>query len=309
MNKIEILAMAPLTPAVFKTLEERYVVHRFWENSGLETYGANIRGIATNGGIGATADVLEKLPALEIISVFGVGVDAIDLAEVKRRGIAVTTTVDVLTEDVADQALALLIALARKIVAADQFVRSGNTAWSSFPLSRRVSGKKAGILGLGGIGKALAKRLLAMDVTISYTNRKPADVPYRFEPNLEKLAADSDFLIITASGGPSSRGLVNDRVLDALGPNGLLVNVSRGSIIDEPALISALENSHIGGAGLDVFEGEPKISPKFFTLENVVLAPHAGSGTVETRAAMGQLVIDNLAAHFAGQPLLTPYSL
>lgn len=305
MNKTEILAMTPLK-TIIKALEDQYVVHRFWENPDVEKYGANIRAIATNGPTGVSTTVFEKLPAVEIISVFGVGVDAIDLVEAKRRGIAVTTTPGVLTDDVADQALALLIALSRQIVAGDQFVRTGNSAWSTFPLTRRVSGKKAGILGLGGIGKALARRLLALDMAISYTNRKPANVPYRFEPNLEKLAADSDFLIITASGGGSSRHLVNARVLDALGPNGMLVNVARGSVVDEEALISALENRRIAGAGLDVFDDEPKISPKFFTLNNVVLAPHAASGTVETREAMGNLVLGNLAAHFAGEPLLTP---
>lgn len=206
----------------------------------------------------------------------------------------------------ADQALALLIALSRQTVAGDQFVRSGNPSWSSFPLTRRVTGKKVGILGLGSIGKALARRLMALDMTISYTNRKPADVPFQFVPDIEKLAADSDFLIITASGGESSRHIVNARVLDALGPKGMLINVARGSVVDEEALISALENRRIAGAGLDVFDNEPRISPKFFTLKNVVLAPHAASGTVETREAMGKLVLGNLAAHFAGEPLLTP---
>ena len=311
MKQIEILATAPLIPSVMQTLDDTYVVHRLWEAPDraalLAEHGSRIRGIATNGSAGAGAALLDELPALEIISCFGVGVDAIDLASAARRGIAVTTTPGVLVEDVADQALALLLAVSRNIVAADRHVREGKWAFSELALTRRVSGKKAGILGLGDIGKALASRLTAMRVSISYCNRRAADVPYRFVPDLEALAADSDFLIITASGGASTRNLVNARVLDALGPEGFLVNVARGSIIDEPALILALENRKIAGAGLDVFWDEPHPSPAFSRLSNVVLAPHAASGTVETRTAMGQLVIDNLAAHFAGKPLLTPY--
>ena len=311
MKQIEILVTAPLIPSVMQTLDDTYVVHRLWEAPDraalLAEHGSRIRGIATNGSAGAGAALLDQLPALEIISCFGVGVDAIDLASAARRGIAVTTTPGVLVEDVADQALALLLAVSRNIVAADRHVREGKWAFSELALTRRVSGKKAGILGLGDIGKALAARLAAMRVSVSYCNRRAAEGPYRFVPDLEALASDSDFLIITASGGASTRNLVNARVLDALGPEGFLVNVARGSIIDEPALVSALQNRKIAGAGLDVFWDEPHPSPAFFALDNVVLAPHAASGTVETRAAMGQLVVDNLAAHFAGKPLLTPY--
>jgi hydroxypyruvate reductase len=312
MKQIEILATVPLAPGVMQTLNDTYVVHRLWEAPGgaalLAEHGSRIRGIATNGSVGAEAALLDQLPALEIISCFGVGVDAIDLAGAARRGIAVTTTPGVLVEDVADQALALLLAISRNLVAADRHVREGKWAFSELALTRRVSGKKAGILGLGGIGKALASRLAAMRIVVSYCNRSAADVPYRFVPDLESLASESDFLIITASGGASTRALVDARILDALGPEGFLVNVARGSIVDEPALIAALQNRQIAGAGLDVFWDEPHPSPAFSDLDNVVLAPHAASGTEETRAAMGQLVIDNLAAHFAGKPLLTPYS-
>jgi lactate dehydrogenase-like 2-hydroxyacid dehydrogenase len=311
MKQIEILATAPLMPSVMEALGDSYVVHRLWEAAEraalFAEHGSRIRAIATNGSIGADAALLDQLPALEIISCFGVGVDAIDLAGAARRGIAVTTTPGVLVDDVADQALALLLAVSRKIVAADRHVREGKWARSELVLTRRVSGKKAGILGLGDIGKALAERLAALGMSISYCNRSVAAVPYRFVADLEALAADSDFLIITASGAASTRNLVNASVLDALGPQGFLVNVARGSIIDEPALISALQNGRIAGAGLDVFWDEPNPSPAFSALDNVVLAPHAASGTVETRAAMGQLVIDNLAAHFSGKPLLTPY--
>jgi hydroxypyruvate reductase len=311
MKQIEILAATSLTPEVMQALDSRYVLHCLWETPNhaafLAKHGSRIRAIVTNGSVGANAELLDQLPALEIICCFGVGVDAIDLPRAARRGIPVTTTPGVLNDDVADQALALLLAVSRHIVGGDRHVRAGKWASSELPLTRRVSGKNGGIFGLGNVGKAVATRLTAMGVAVSYCDRHVTDTHYRFVPDLETLATDSDFLIITASGGESTRKIVDARILNALGPDGFLVNVARGSIIDEPALISALQNGKIAGAGLDVFWNEPRPSPAFFVLDNVVLAPHAASGTVETRAAMGQLVIDNLAAHFAGQPLLTPY--
>ena len=224
-----------------------------------------------------------------------------------RRGIAVTTTPGVLVEDVADQALALLLAVSRNIVAADRHVREGKWSFSELALTRRVSGKKAGILGLGDIGKALAVRLTAMRVSVSYCNRSAAEVPYRFVPTSKLWPRTPTSLSSRPAEAHQPATWSDARVLDALGPEGFLLNVARGSIIDEPALLSALQNRKIAGAGLDVFWDEPHPSPAFSRLDNVVLAPHAASGTVETRAAMGQLVVDNLAAHFASKPLLTPY--
>ncbi len=268
---------------------------------------ANIRAIATRGDLGASAELMGALPKLEIVSVFGVGTDSVDLACARSRGIKVTNTPDVLTDDVADLGVALLLATARHVPQGDRFVRNGSWPQGGLPLVTRVSGKKVGIVGMGRIGVAVAKRLRGFDCEISYFARSEKDgMPFRFEPDLLALARDSEFLIVTLSGGESTKNMINAEVLQALGPDGILVNVSRGTTVDELALIKALEDKAIKGAGLDVFWNEPNINPAFFTLDNAVLQPHHASGTVETRKAMGQLVRDNLVAHFAGKPLLTP---
>jgi D-3-phosphoglycerate dehydrogenase len=203
--------------------------------------------------------------------------------------------------------VALLLAAARHVPKGDALVRSGTWPQGGLPLVTKVSGKKVGIVGMGRIGAAVAKRLNGFDCDISYFARSEKDgSPFRFEPDLLALARSSEFLIVTLSGGGSTKNMINAGVLEALGPDGILVNVSRGTTVDEPALIAALQSKTIKGAGLDVFWNEPNINPAFFTLDNVVLQPHHASGTVETRKAMGQLVRDNLAAHFAGKPLLTP---
>ncbi len=266
-----------------------------------------IRAIATRGDLGASAELMRALPDLEIVSVFGVGTDSVDLAYARSRGIKVTNTPDVLTDDVADLGVALLLAAARHVPQGDALVRAGTWAQGGLPLVTRVSGKKVGIVGMGRIGVAVAKRLRGFDCEISYFARSEKDgLPFRFEPDLLALARDSEFLIVTLSGGDSTKNMIDAEVLQAFGPDGILINVSRGTTIDEPALIAALQNKTIKGAGLDVFWNEPNINPAFFTLDNAVLQPHHASGTVETRKAMGQLVRDNLAAHFAGKPLLTP---
>jgi lactate dehydrogenase-like 2-hydroxyacid dehydrogenase len=266
-----------------------------------------IRAIATRGDLGASAALMGRLPNLEIVSVFGVGTDGVDLAHARARGIAVTNTPDVLTDDVADMAVALLLATARQLPQGDTLVRSGAWPQGGLPLVTRVSGKKVGIVGMGRIGSAVARRLSAFDCEISYFARSEKDFSqWKFVADLVELARENAFLIVTLSGGDDTKGMINATVLDALGPDGILVNVSRGSTVDEPALIAALEKRAIKGAGLDVFWNEPAINPAFFTLANAVLQPHHGSGTVETRKAMGQLVRDNLAAHFSGRPLLTP---
>lgn len=247
---------------------------------------------------------MRALPMLEIVACYGVGTDAIDLAHARAAGVRVTNTPDVLTDDVADMAVALLLAAARLIPQGDAEIRRGGWA---MPLTTRVSGKAVGVVGMGRIGAAVARRLAAFDCDVAYFGRSPRPgSPFAFEPDLVALARRSEFLVVTLAASPATAGIVNAAVLDALGPDGILVNVSRGSTVDEPALLAALETGRIKAAGLDVFLNEPAIDPRFVALGNVALAPHHASGTVETRRAMGQLVRYNLAAHFAGRPLLTP---
>jgi hydroxypyruvate reductase len=311
--KPEILMIAPMMPSVMQACEQAYTVHRLWEapdrDAFLERVSERVRGIATNGSVGASGELIDTLPKLELIACYGVGVDAIDLARAKARGVPVTTTPDVLTADVADMAVALILATTRRIVRGDRYVRSLEwPAKGEMPLTRRVTGKRVGIVGLGRVGKALAKRLTAFDMTVSYTDVKAQpDQPYTFNPDLIALASDNDFLVITAAGGPASRKMVNRAVLEALGPQGTLINVSRGSILDEDALVQALQDGKLGAAGLDVFANEPHVPQALFGMDNVVLMPHHSSGTVESRTAMGELVIGNLEAHFTGKPLLTPF--
>jgi D-3-phosphoglycerate dehydrogenase len=311
MTKPEILMMGPYPAWDLEDLESNYKVHRLWEAADraafLSEVGGNVRAIATRGEIGASAELMKALPGLEIVSCYGVGTDAIDLSHAKANGIRVTNTPNVLTADVADIGVGLLLAVARQIPQADRYVRDGRWRNANMQLVTRVHGKKVGIVGMGRIGVEVAKRLAAFDCPIAYfdINRRD-DLPYTFVPNLITLAEQSEFLIVTLAGGASTQGIINADVLQALGGDGILINISRGSTIDEAALLDALERNVIKGAGLDVFWNEPNIDERFLTLENVVLQPHHASGTVETRQAMGKLVRDNLAAHFAQQPLLTP---
>lgn len=291
-----------------EALEADYRVLRLWEEADpagfLAAHGAEVRAVATRGDLGASAALIGALPALEIVACYGVGTDAIDLAHARAAGVRVTNTPDVLTDDVADMAVALLLAAARLIPQGDAEVRRGGWA---MPLTTRVSGKAVGIVGMGRIGAAVAKRLAAFDCDVAYFGRSPRPgSPVVFEPDLVALARRSEFLVVTLAASPATAGIVDVAVLDALGPDGILVNVSRGSTVDEPALLAALEAGRIKAAGLDVFLNEPAIDRRFAALGTVALAPHHASGTVETRRAMGQLVRDNLAAHFAGRPLLTP---
>ena len=307
-----LLLMGPLLPSVMQTLEDTYTVHRYWESTDqsalLQQIADNCVGVVTDGGRGVEAAVLEQLPNAKIVAVFGVGVDAVDRDYCKAHGIAVSNTPDVLSDDVADMAVALALAISRQLVVGDQYARAGR--WpteGAMPLTRRMMGKRAGIYGMGSIGNALARRLTGFDMAISYCNRRERpDSPYTFVPSLADLASRVDYLFVTASATPESIGAVNAQVLDALGPDGYVVNVSRGTLIDEPALVSYLQDKRIAGAGLDVFSAEPTIPPELFALDNVVLQPHNASGTWETREAMGKLVLDNLHAYFASEPLLTP---
>lgn len=311
--KPEILMIAPMMPSVMRACEQAYTVHRLWEAADRDVFvqlvAPTVRGIATNGSVGASGELIDALPKLELIACYGVGVDAIDLVRAKARGVPVTTTPDVLTADVADMALGLILATSRRIVRGDRYVRS--LEWpqkGEMPLTRRVTGKRVGIVGLGRVGKVLARRLMALDMTVSYTDVHPqTDQPHSFVPDLMTLAGDNDFLVITAAGGPASRNMVNQSVLKALGPDGTLINVSRGSIVDEDALVRALQDGTLGAAGLDVFASEPHVPEALFEMDNVVLMPHHSSGTIEARSAMGELVVRNLEAHFTGMPLPTPF--
>lgn len=275
----------------------------------LKAHGADIRAIATRGELGASRELIEACPKLEIISVYGVGYDSVNLDAARARNIRVTNTPDVLTADVADLAVAMMLSLSRGMIGAERWVRDGSWANKGFyPLQRKVSGKRAGILGLGRIGLEVAKRLQGFDMQISYSSRapKPGAESWTYEADPVALAAQSDFFFVTLAASAATRHIVNARVIEAIGPEGMLINISRASNIDEDALLESLETGKLGSAALDVFEGEPKLNPRFLKLQNVLLQPHHASGTFETRKAMGQLLRDNLTVHFEGKPLLTP---
>lgn len=296
---IDVLAM-PRMPALYRTpLEAAYTVH--------EQPRADIRAIAAMGESRIDAALIEQLPALEIISVMGVGYDGIDVAAAKARGAVVTHTPDVLNDDVADLAIALMLATARQIPAADRYVRGGQWSDGPMPLARKMSGARLGLVGMGRIGQAIAARASAFGMPISYTSRsaKP-QVPYRYFPSARELAAESDFLVVITPGGAGTRKLIDAPVLEALGAKGVLVNVARGSVVDEAALIDALERGVIAGAGLDVFENEPQVPERLRALPHVVLTPHVGSATGQTRQAMVDLAMNNLGARLAGAAPLTP---
>jgi lactate dehydrogenase-like 2-hydroxyacid dehydrogenase len=285
------------------------VMHRLYEAPDraafLASVGPKVRAIATRGDMGAGAEVIAACPQLELIAVNGVGYDAVDRAACRARGIRVTNTPGVLDGECADLAVGMMIALARGMVPGDAWARSGDWARrGAFPLQRRVWGQRAGILGLGRIGMEVARRLQGFGMQISYLSRSPKHVPWEFVADPVALARRSDFLFVTALADVSTRHIVNGAVLGALG-QGMLINISRAQNVDEAALLDALEAGRIGGAALDVFEGEPAVNPRFAALGNVLMQPHVGSATVETRVAMGRLMLDNMVAHFDGRPLLT----
>lgn len=268
---------------------------------------ASIRAMVLPGGAQISVEDLDAHPALEIITVFGVGYDGVPVEACRQRNIRVTNTPDVLTEDVADIALALTLMTHRRLARAEQFVRDGNWLQGAFPLATSVTGKLAGIVGLGRIGKAIARRLEACGMRIAYHGRKAQPgVGHDFYPDLADLARASDMLVIACPGGPATQHLINADILAALGTKGILVNISRGSVVDETALVAAISAGIIAGAGLDVFAKEPGVPAELITSDRVVLLPHVGSATHETRAAMAQLCLKNLDAHFSGQPLPTP---
>lgn len=296
----EILLAATVPDFLRQPLEAAYQVCELANPS------ENVRAIVPLGGTQLSTAQLAAFPKLEIISVMGVGYDGVPVAWCKERGIRVTNTPDVLTDDVADIAVALVLMTSRRLVESNRFLHASQWIGGAFPLAHALHGKVAGILGLGRIGKAIAQRLEAHGMKIAYHGRSPQNVPWSYFDDLKALAAASDFLIIACPGGPETLGLVNADVLAALGPKGTLINIARGSVVDEKALITALEAGTIRNAGLDVFEDEPRVPASLLACERAVLLPHVGSATHETRRAMAQLVIDNLAAHFAGRELLTP---
>jgi hydroxypyruvate reductase len=306
--KPRVLQYGRLMPSLEKQLTEAFDLHRLADEADPKAFlarrGGEFAGLATQGF--ADAALIASLPHLKVISSFGVGVDKIDLKAAAERGIPVGNTPDVLNDCVADLAIGLMIDVARGIGASERYLRAGSWPKSAYPLQRRFSHKKLGILGLGRIGHAIAKRALAFDMDIRYHNRRPvADTSIPHEPSLIALARWCDFLVVIVPGGAATQHLINDDVLNALGPDGFLINVARGSVVDETALIRALKDKRIGGAGLDVFEHEPQVPAELMALDNVVLVPHIGSATVETRAAMAQRVFDNLAAFFKSGKLIS----
>lgn len=267
-------------------------------------HGREFVAAVTSAAVGIDAAMMDSLPALKVISSFGVGLDKVDVQAAARRGVAVGYTPDVLNDCVADTAFTLLLDVARRASEADRFVRRGAWRTDKFPLSTRASGKRLGIVGLGRIGRTIAKRASGFDMEIRYHNRRPAEgVDFGYEASLTALARWSDFLVVAAAGGAESQGLISAEVLQALGPQGFLINIARGTVVDEPALIQALRDKAIAGAGLDVYVDEPRVPEALFALDNVVLLPHVASATHETRQAMAALVLDNLLAFFSeGRP-------
>lgn len=310
MSAIHVLTASKLSPLWAPQLAATYTVHdrlHDTDPAAFERVAPQIRAIAAGGESKVPATLIARLPALEIVSVMGVGYDGVDVAAAKARGIKVTHTPNVLNDDVADLAIGLMLCASRQLPAADRYVREGKWPTGAMPLGRKMSGARLGIVGMGRIGQAIATRALAFGMPVAYTARSAkADLPYRYLPSAEALAAESDFLVVITPGGAETRKLIDAKVLAALGKKGILVNVARGSVVDEAALIEALEQGVIGGAALDVFENEPNVPDRLKALPQVVLVPHIGSATQGTRQAMADLAHGNLAAHFAGKPLLTP---
>ncbi len=307
-----VLQALPLLPSLERQLNETYTVHRLppagpEREAFLAARGGEFDALVTSAAGGADAKLIDALPKLRVISSFGVGLDQLDVAAAAKRGIPVGYTPDVLNDCVADLAFALVLATGRRIPEGDRFVRAGR--WehkpaTPFPLGRQVSGANLGIVGLGRIGRTIAKRASGFDMEVRYHNRRPVEgAPWTYEASLVELARWADFLVVITAGGAGTRHLIDATVLDALGPQGFLVNVSRGTVVDEAALVKALQDKRIGGAGLDVFEREPQVPHELFALDNVVMVPHIASATVQTREAMARRVMDNLAAFYAGQPL------
>jgi lactate dehydrogenase-like 2-hydroxyacid dehydrogenase len=309
--KPTVLQLGPLLPLVEQGLAARYNHLQLAKAADpaafLAANAASIDALVSTSKAGVNAALLDSLPNVKLVAHFGVGYDNVDAEHARRKGVVVTNTPDVLTDCVADLAIALMIDVGRGVTAGDRYVRAGRWLSGPMPLATKVSGKRLGIVGLGRIGRAIAGRAEGFDMDIRYHNRRQVpDAPWRYEPALAELARWCDFLVLATSGGEASRGLVSASVIEALGPEGFLVNIARGSVVDEPALVSALAGRRIAGAALDVFADEPRVPQALLALDNVVLTPHIASATTDTRAAMGQLVLDNLARFFETGRALTP---
>lgn len=298
---------APTLEALHATYECRDLWRGAPERATLAEVADRAEVVVTFGPTGIDAASIAALPRLRYVACFGVGYDAVDVAACRARDIRVTNTPDVLTDDVADMALLLTLGVLRRLVVADRYLRAGKWLSGPMPLTRSLRGKRVGIVGLGRIGAAIAARCEALGCTIAWHGpRAKSGVRWPFHADLNELAAWADVLVAACPGGDATRGIISREVIAALGPQGVFVNIARGSVVDEPALVEALVSGQLGGAGLDVFVDEPRVPEALFALDSVVLTPHVASGTDETRNAMGQLVLDNVAAWFAGKPLLTP---
>jgi len=309
--KPTVLQLGPLLPLVQEGLAANYTHLDLGTISDaaafLADHGPAVDAVVSSGRNGVNAALIDALPKLRLVAHFGVGYDNVDVAHAKKKGVAISNTPDVLTDCVADLAVALLIDAARGISAGDRYVREGRWLKGAMPLATRASGKRLGIVGLGRIGRAIATRAEGFDMEIRYHNRRQSpDAPYAYEHSLVELARWCDFLMVATAGGEATRGLVSAAVIEALGSKGFVVNIARGSVIDEPALVAALAGRHIAGAALDVFADEPRVPEALLALDNVVLTPHIASATTDTRAAMGQLVLDNLESFFKDGRPLTP---
>lgn len=314
MTKPELMVLAELRPDAMARLEAGYTVHR-WDLAADKAafaaeHGRTCRAAVATGHVRIDRALLDTMPALGLVSCSSAGFDQFDVAEMARRGVALTNTSVALCDDVADTAIMLVLAARRGLIGAEAWVRSGDWARKgAYPLQRSVHGSRLGIVGMGAIGRAIAERAEAMKMQVAYWNRSPKDVPWRREADLVTLARESDQLVVIVAGGEGTRGLISAEVMAALGPEGLLVNVARGSVVDQEAMIAALTEGRLGHAALDVFATEPESDPRLLSLPNVTLYPHHASGTVETRDAMSGLAVDNLDAFFAGSALLTPVDL
>jgi len=302
----DIMLVSSVPTFMMNDLQQEYVLHDHAHILDPEAFTK----VTAFVGVGSAAKVDRKLlamfPNVKMISIFGVGYDGIDVAAAKERGIQVTHTPDVLTDDVADLAMGLILSIGRRIPQSDKFVRNGDWVSEPFTMTHKVTGTRLGVVGLGRIGQAIAKRAAAFDITIAYTGRRAkTNAPFRYYPTASELAANSDYLVVAVPGGDDTKNMINAQVLKALGPKGIVINIARGSVVDQTALIQALKDKSIAGAGLDVFWDEPNIDPQFFKLQNVVLTPHNGSNTHETRRAMADLALANLKAFFEERPLLT----
>ena len=302
----DIMLVSSVPTFMMNDLQQEYVLHDHAHILDPEAFTK----VTAFVGFGSTAKVDRKLlamfPNVKMISIFGVGYDGIDVAAAQERGIQVTHTPDVLTDDVADLAMGLILSIGRRIPQSDKFVRNADWVSEPFTMTHKVTGTRLGVVGLGRIGQAIAKRAAAFDMTIAYTGRRAkTNAPFRYYPTASELAANSDYLVVAVPGGDDTKNMINAQVLKALGPKGIVINIARGSVVDQTALIQALKDKSIAGAGLDVFWDEPNIDPQFFKLQNVVLTPHNGSNTHETRRAMADLALANLKAFFDDQPLLT----